>query len=357
MIQYKLLVDWYVAGKSILEQHINLPIICIGSCIKQSIKKYTIPNTQELIDFPSDCVDTLTLYPLTFEEYLINTNPDLLEIIKDAYYKKEALEDDLHERAKNVLLEYLKIGGFPKVINTYLSQGSYDANNLIKEYYNDYIRAILSQHISYPSCLKASTVFQKVGKLLRSATKNFKVQKIGKFKSHRDYADAYEALISSHFIHKSQSVKDEITYPFTTKNSSIFRLYLTDVGLLQYQIKNDETIRYRIEESDVIFCETMIVSEFVTRNIPLFFWNGIADNRVDFVVKSNNDLYGINISKYFYDYDSINNFKDANEGATSIMFDHDYMSYDIGNRNLYVPYYEAFLVAEDLAKGRYVLDL
>lgn len=133
-------------------------------------------------------------------------------------------------------------------------------------------------------------------------------------------------------------------------------MYLTDVGLLQYQIKNDETIRYSIEESDSIFSETMIVSEFVTRNIPIFFWNGIADNRVDFVVKSNNNLYGINIRKYFYNYDSINNFREANEGATSIMFDHDYMSYDIGNRNLYVPYYEAFLVAEYLAKVRYVLD-
>ncbi|MDR2822326.1 MAG: hypothetical protein LBV58_02080 [Acholeplasmatales bacterium] len=85
------------------------------------------------MSFPVGKVDYLDIYPLNFEEFLLNTNEKLLKTIKEAYVSFTPLSNELHELSLNYLFSYLAIGGLPEVVNTFIEKGSYvECQNMLK---------------------------------------------------------------------------------------------------------------------------------------------------------------------------------------------------------------------------------
>lgn len=71
--------------------------------------------------FPVGKVETITLYPLDFEEYLWARGKEFLcGEIRTAYETMEPLPDALHQEAIELYREYLIIGGMPACINAFL---------------------------------------------------------------------------------------------------------------------------------------------------------------------------------------------------------------------------------------------
>jgi len=67
----------------------QLPVIATGSMVRLSIRHGEQKRKEETVDeflFPVGAIDSLHVYPLSFEEYLLNTNKVLLERIKTAFF-------------------------------------------------------------------------------------------------------------------------------------------------------------------------------------------------------------------------------------------------------------------------------
>lgn len=75
--------------------------------------------------FPVGKVDFLTIYPLSFEEFLINTNNSLLvEKIKECFKANSAMPELIHKKALDLYYDYLSIGGMPEVVKEFINTGS-----------------------------------------------------------------------------------------------------------------------------------------------------------------------------------------------------------------------------------------
>ena len=115
-----------------------------------------------LIDesFPVGKVDYLNMYPLSFDEFLMEVAGDF---IYDEYVNAITLtkySDILHEKLKVYLRDYWITGGLPEVVNGYMNsrENRYESyrivrkiqNNLINDYLNDFSKhagKINSNHI------------------------------------------------------------------------------------------------------------------------------------------------------------------------------------------------------------------
>ena len=103
-------------------------VIATGSWLNLYIKElFENSSTQ----FPVGRVETLTLYPMTFSEYLKAFNIKLLNYITDNIKNKTIFK--LPVSIHNLLLEsftkYITIGGMPGILKIYKEQGSSSAIN------------------------------------------------------------------------------------------------------------------------------------------------------------------------------------------------------------------------------------
>ena len=105
--------------KYFCEETPEFHIVAAGSLLGVAINR-------QRYSFPVGKVETITLYPLDFEEFLWARGRNVLcEEIRSAYETMEPLPNALHQEAIELYREYLLIGGMPACINAFLESGSF----------------------------------------------------------------------------------------------------------------------------------------------------------------------------------------------------------------------------------------
>lgn len=96
------------------EQANDYHIVAAGSLLGLSINRSSY-------SFPVGKVDMLTMYPLTFDEFLLATaNKRLFSLIKEAYNNFSPFA--LYEKAMDLYRTYLIVGGYPAAVQNILIQ-------------------------------------------------------------------------------------------------------------------------------------------------------------------------------------------------------------------------------------------
>ena len=73
--------------------------------------------------FPVGKVETITLSPMDFEEFLwANGQEELANKIRECFEKDEKINLALHKLALSMYDKYLIIGGMPEVVNNYIEE-------------------------------------------------------------------------------------------------------------------------------------------------------------------------------------------------------------------------------------------
>ena len=79
--------------------------------------------------FPVGKVETMTLYPFDFEEFLwAREREALAEDIRTAFETLEPLPEGLHQQAVELYREYLIVGGMPACVKAFLQEKSFLAS-------------------------------------------------------------------------------------------------------------------------------------------------------------------------------------------------------------------------------------
>jgi len=96
------------------EQAPDYYIVAAGSMLGVSVSKES--------SFPVGKVDFMTLFPMSFNEFLMACGEDLLEqkIMNKTNF--EPLPELLHHKLENYLKKYLFLGGMPEVVQEYIQR-------------------------------------------------------------------------------------------------------------------------------------------------------------------------------------------------------------------------------------------
>ena len=108
----------------------QIPIIATGSMVRIKIQREThkrgSSNNGKFL-FPVGKINQITIYPMTFDEFLMNSNKMLYNAIQKAYESKTTLDAKIHELAMEQIYKYLLVGGMPEAVDTYI-----DGENLFE---------------------------------------------------------------------------------------------------------------------------------------------------------------------------------------------------------------------------------
>ena len=345
--------------KYFCDEHRDLPVIVTGSLVRLSILHQSPKDNTFL--FPVGKIDSINMHPMTFKEYLLNSNKVILKKIEESWINKTPLLDYEHEFAMNLLFEYLSIGGLPEVVDTFLNKGrSYvDTLAIRKNIYDNYLSDMDTYNVSNESILKTRNVYKNIFKQLNKENKNFKITEIENGRSNRDYFSAYQWLESANIVLRSSKKQDRITLPLIDETeNSLFRYYLSDVGLFVHQ-SNINAASFLVKDTrntlSGIFFENYVACELAAKDIPLFYWCGKKYHEFEFVVSNNNQIIPIDVKKGNSKMNSLDAFRQHNKKDLAIKIANAHLGYDKVQKILTVPLYQVFMLVDDLFKNIKIL--
>ncbi len=244
-------------------------VVCAGSLLGVALKR-------EGASFPVGNVDFLTLYPVSFKEFLALYNEKLSRFSED--YASASILDKIPEIFYNQLIEaykvYLCCGGMPETIIRYLENRNWDEvdtinNQILTAYTLDF-----AKHIDSKDIPRLHRLWANIQDNLAKEDRKFKYTVIEKNARTREYENSVEWLVLSGLANRVYEV-GSLRLPLSScKNSNAFKLYLVDSGLLRTKFRLAPTT---VLQGDRLFTEFkgILTENYVLQSLVRQFGNDI----------------------------------------------------------------------------------
>lgn len=336
----------------------QVPVIATGSMVRIKIQRETHKRGAKengRFLFPVGKINQITVYPMTFDEFLMNSNKMLYHAVKKAYENKMPLDSQIHELAMEQVYKYLLVGGMPEAVEAYIDDGNLlESREILKVLYDNYLADMELYQASQESVLRSCALFQNIFKELNKESKNFSPGLIEEKSKTRDYKTPIQWLTMAHIVNPSFQLKEHITMPLMPDNESSFRLFLGDIGMFSYQSGINAASFLSSERENTlsgIFFENFVANELTAKEHKLFYWRGKTSAELEFIVESDNKLYPIDVKKGRGTLNSLEKFSNHNKFECAIKVSRNNYGYNAGQKLLTIPFYFIPFVAKDLAEG------
>ena len=338
----------------------EIPIIATGSMVRIKIQRETkkrgVSDNNKFL-FPVGKFNQITMYPMTFDEFLMNENEILYNAVKNAYENKAPLDFKIHELAIDTVYKYLLVGGMPEAVDAYIdSQNLFDSREILKVLYDNYLSDMELYQASQEAVLRSRTLFTNIYRELNRETKNFSPGLIEEKSKTRDFATSIQWLTLAHILNQAFQLKEHITMPLIADDNGKFRLFLGDIGMFSYQSGINAASFVSSERENTlsgIFFENFVANELIAKDHKLFYWKGKRSAELEFIIESNNKLYPIDVKKGRGTLNSLENFSYHNKFECALKVSRNNYGYSQEQRLLTIPFYFLPFVAEDLKNGTF----
>ena len=348
--------------KYFCQDYRHIPVIATGSMVRIKIQRETHKRgaaDNEKFLFPVGKINQITVYPMTFDEFLMNSNKMLYETVKRAYENKTALDTDIHLLAMEQVYKYLLVGGMPEAVEAYIDENSlFESREILKVLYDNYLADMELYQASQEAILRSRTLFSNIYKELNKESKNFSPGLIEEKSKTRDFATSIQWLTMAHIVNQSFQLKEHITMPLLPDNESNFRLFLGDIGMFSYQSGINAASFVSNERENTlsgIFFENFVANELIAKEHKLFYWRGKASAELEFIIESDNKLYPIDVKKGRGTLNSLEKFSNHNKFELAIKVSKGNYGYNSEQKLLTVPFYFFPFLAQELAEDKQIL--
>ena len=344
--------------KYFCQDYREIPVIATGSMVRIKLQRETHKrgsNENDKFLFPVGKINQITVYSMTFDEFLMNSNKLLYNAIKKAYEDKQPLDSQIHELALEQVYKYLLIGGMPEAVEAYIEDNNLlESREILKVLYDNYLADMELYQASQEAVLRSRVLFQNIYRELNKESKNFSPGLIEEKSKTRDFATSIQWLTMAHIVNQSFQLKEHITMPLIPDSESNFRLFLGDIGMFSYQSGINAASFISSERENTlsgIFFENFVANELIAKEHKLFYWRGKSSAELEFIIESDNKLYPIDVKKGRGTLNSLEKFSNHNKFEYAIKVSKNNYGYNPEQKLLTVPFYFIPFVSKDLADG------
>lgn len=181
------------------------------------------------VSYPVGKVNELTLYPMSFEEFLGAMNEPVL--LKNLQEKKLEWLGDLKEKYIHWLKNYLYVGGMPEAVSLFTEEKDYTAVRKLQKSLLDQYEKEFGKHASGELRIRISQVWNSIPAQLSKENKKFFFGQIKKGARMKEFELAIQWLVDSGLILRVNRVSKPGKPLKTYEEMEAFKLYLVDVGL------------------------------------------------------------------------------------------------------------------------------
>lgn len=251
------------------------------------------------VSFPVGKVNTLRLYPMDFEEFLMaKGEKQLLGIMRD---KDWGLMSALHEKLKDLLRQYYFVGGMPEVVKMFVEKGMLQKVRalqleILSNYASDF-----SKHAPSLEVPRIDLVWQSLLGQLSKENKKFVYGVLKKGGRAKEFELAIQWLVDAGLVYKvNRCKKPELPLKFY-EDLSAFKLYMSDCGLMGAMA--DTSAAKVLIGDDVFkeykgaFTEQYVLQQLLSSGVSNVYYYSADDSRMemDFLLQREGELCPIEV--------------------------------------------------------------
>ncbi|MCL2500739.1 MAG: ATP-binding protein [Defluviitaleaceae bacterium] len=272
-------------------------IIAAGSLLGVAIKR-------EKHSFPVGNVDSMTLHPFTFEEFLWAQGEDILAgEIKAGFESCTPLHPSLHKRASDLYKIYLIVGGMPASILEHTNTGSLvTVPGVQNRIINDYI-ADMAKYATESEAVKIRGAYNSIPAQLAKENRKFQYKIIQKGGSSTLFGEAIDWLETARVVNKCYNLTTPDIPLEVYKDFTSFKLYMSDTGLLVMTSRTPQEIILNLSETDNRFlgaiAENYVAQQLSAAGKSLLSWRSDSKSggqaEMDFVLQEGTDIIPVEV--------------------------------------------------------------
>ena len=276
------------------ENHNNVRIICAGSLLGVKLKR-------SKFSFPVGKVKMLNMYPMDFEEFLVAMNQEMLiDLIKDCYKNNKQITSTIHEKALNLYRIYLITGGMPEsVSNMVKTNGDYIKydktilTDIVSSYFKDMDKYVTNES----EALRINRVYDSLPSQLSNISNKFQYSNVSKDARAREYATAIDWLEASNMVLRCKAIKTPEVPLEGFVDVDTFKLYLSDVGILNNILKLniEDILNDNISLYKGVIAENFVANQLVCNGFDLYYYRSNNTSKVDFLLYTKNGIIPVEV--------------------------------------------------------------
>ena len=248
--------------------------------------------------FPVGKIDSLTLYPMSFFEFISNNHPEMIELIT----KPEPLPEILHNRLLALLKIYYAIGGMPEANAIYhdtkqlnpalFAEIRYVQNMIITGFKSDF-----AKHSGKVNANHIVRVFENIPTQIMK-TNDYSVNRyrfkdvIPGYSKYGQLIGPIEWLIKSGLCYPVYVVEHPVVPLQANRKENMFKLMLLDIGLLNCMnnLSLSSILQQDFGSYKGYLAENFTAQELVAYGRQdLYSWRG-RTSEVEFLLQNNDSI-------------------------------------------------------------------
>ncbi len=333
--------------KYFCEKHNNIRIICAGSLLGVKLKR-------SKFSFPVGKVKMINMYPMDFEEFLWAMNQNsLIELIKDCYKKNTQISNSVHEKAIGFYRTYLITGGMPESINNMVNTNGdyikYD-KTILKDILSSYFKDMDKYVTSDAESLKINRLYNSLPSQLSNLSNKFQYSNVSKDARKREYETSLDWLEASNMVLRSKCVKIPEIPLEGFVDYDTYKLYLSDVGILNNILKLniEDILTDNISLYKGIIAENYVANQLICNGFDLYYWKNNNKAEIDFLLYTKDGIIPVEVkSGDSTQSKSLKIYNEKYNPKYSIRISTKDFGYDPKNKIKSIPLYATFLIKED----------
>ena len=239
---------------------------------------------------PVGYLQTLTMYPLDFEEFLqiFNLGEPVMDMLRKAFASKKPVDEVIHSKIMELFNLYLIIGGMPAAVEKYRTTGNIDDvmdehRAIIEQYKLDF-----TQYEEENRKLIITHIYELIPAELNEKNKRFMIADIKKGLRYDRIEDSFTWLWKAGVALGVFNTTEPTAPLLLNEKSTLFKLFLSDVGLLTTIYGKACKLKIVSKEKDVnkgAVYENVVAQELNAHGYPLYYYNSKKRGELDFVIE------------------------------------------------------------------------
>ena len=266
-------------------------VICTGSLL--GVNGYRTPNEkveEEEASIPVGFEDIVNMYPMDFEEWLwANGIKDIhIDYLKKCLNSEIPVEEALHDRFRELLLQYTIVGGMPEVVTTFMETKQIGKVLSVQRRIIDDYKSDMVKYAATADKARIRECFESIPAQLAREYKKFSYTAVRQGGRGRDYAGSLQWIEDAGIIRRCYNTETTELPLDGNRIQSEFKVYMADIGLLVAML--EEGTQSSVLEGDLLsykgaIAENLVADIFGKMGRKLYYYHKDGGVELDFLMR------------------------------------------------------------------------
>ena len=292
------------------------------------------------------------MFPLDFEEFLWanGINQEIIELLTKSLQERTPIPPAIHQRMRQLILEYTIVGGMPEVVNRFIATHNMsdvleEQHSIITGYKEDMVKYAANE-----DKVRLRAAFDSIPRQLSKENKKFQFSVIKKGARAKEYITGIQWLEDAGIIIRCRNLSiTELPLEGNAIEDS-FKVYMRDTGLFVSMLEEGtqfDILQGRLYGYKGAIFENLIADIFTKMGRKLYYYRKDSGLEIDFVIRYHSECVLVEVKA------STGNTKSTKTILQHPDKYHVYQAIKLGDYNigekdgiLTLPVYMAFLLRE-----------